>query len=136
MQHFHRAITTILFAAHALLGCCAHHACAFNSAFHGTHDAIVAAHAGHDCADSHGRSHEPVENGEPPRDPCHHDSCSYVPVQPPRVDHDGGQVLWLAAVMPSPTGEAEYVSPTTCDSGFPVGSYSDDLYVRFCALLI
>jgi hypothetical protein len=122
----------MLFAAHAILGCYVHHACGLGVASHGG----VAAQGEHHCASDHGTSHDPAENGEQPVVPCHHDSCSFVKVQPVRVDDGSGQILWVAAEMPAVGAGADAGSPTISNAAQPPAAFSVQLYVRFCALLI
>jgi hypothetical protein len=133
MRPLTRALTTLLFAAHAMLGCCAHHACGAEVA---RHDELVATHADHHCSTDHGDSHEPGENGEQPFGPCHHDACSFVKIQPVRVDHGGGQGLWVAAELPLISGGIDEISKSLFEAGLPAPSCPARLYVRFCALLI
>ena len=135
MQQISRTFTTMLFAAHALLGCCAHHACGAGVAANDLGDCSVACHSDDHCPAEHGTSHDPAEEGQAPCGPCDHESCSFVKVQPVRVDDGSGQVGWIAAVVPA-ASHVNTASQTLIDAGFPFASYAAPLYVRFCALLL
>jgi len=123
----------MLVAAHALLGCCAHHACGPDDAQHGAPLQQVADH--HGAAESGAPHHSGHEGGHSP-EWCQHDTCSFVKCPPVRVDDGSEQVVWSAAELAAVLGVVESAGQSLADTGFSVASPTAKLFVRYRALLL
>lgn len=125
------ASTSLLFAAHVLLGCCAHHAHG-QGCQAGYEVAVMGDHCDHHDAGQtscHGADHCPGG-------PCSHGWCTYVKIDGVRVDRDSSQSPWVA----SPAALADLLA-AACPWGehvpmVPVEAHSPRLYLLHCALVI
>ena len=134
MQQLNCAVTTFLFVAHAILGCCAHHASGHVGE---RHIQCEASHADDGClADEHGKSHEPASDGGNPVAPCQHGQCSFVKVEPVGIDSGLEQVLWAVATSPSLTDQIDEPRAAIHRPTYRANLPSAQLYVCYCALLI
>jgi hypothetical protein len=134
MQRFHRLLTSLVFTAHALLGCGVHHACQYGlGVIHHTADY----HSGHVCrAHGHDDSSAPANDDQEPTNSCQHVACSFVKAETPRIDFASRHVAGLAATLPV---EQDHGGQLVSTAGEPVcmaDLSSTQLYVWHCALLI
>lgn len=128
--------TSLLFAAHVLMGCCAHHA--HGHAHPAVHAYAAAGQWSGCCPCDHHECDEAVSHdaGGRPGEPCSHGWCTYVRVEDTQIDHDGFQVP-STFFIPPPNATAtagcsstEYVSMATADAP------PAHLYLLHCALVI
>jgi hypothetical protein len=134
MERLIQIVTSVVFAAHALLGCGVHHTCRHNpvvAVCSTTHD-----HS-HHCASHHeGESHE--SGGEQsPAEPCQHVSCSFVKAETVRLDQGVGHVEWIIPVAPAI--ELTATSQRLLALHEPLCTAdlnSTPLFVWYCALVI
>jgi hypothetical protein len=130
-MRFRHVLTSLVFAAHAVLGCGVHHAC---------HEACAGAvAAGHSCS-HHGHDEgpdaPPGEGEHSPGRPCQHLACSFVKADTVRVDQ-GEHVSWDATTLLfSARAEAAQRPGTAGKSICAADLSSAQVYVWHCALLI
>jgi hypothetical protein len=134
MERLIQIVTSVVFAAHALLGCGVHFTCRHNPAVE-----VCAAdhHHAHDCA-SHDEG-SPYESGEDesPQAPCQHVSCSFVKAESVRLDY-GGQLVNLLAATPTLLEPVmlPHVYRTANEPLCAADLTSTPLFVWHCALVI
>lgn len=137
MQRFTRIVTALLLAAHAIAGCCAHHACGEGivgghiHAMQTTHSLGVVAEFADESA-----SHESSHECPAPRQPCDHDKCTYVVASAVRVDLGVGSCLGTAATLVAPSLPAVSESAAATQHNCRTTSVRPSIYVCYCALLI
>jgi hypothetical protein len=134
MERLIQIVTSVVFAAHALLGCGVHYSCRHNPA---REICSATQHVHHDCGGHHeGQSHESSDEGLPEA-PCQHVSCSFVKAETVRVDQGVGHVEWIAAaamlVEPAATPQ---VFLTANEPLCAADLTSTPLFVWHCALVI
>jgi hypothetical protein len=134
MERLIQIVTSVVFAAHALLGCGVHYTCRHNPAVEvcsTTHD-----HS-HDCASHHEGESQESGDDQSPSEPCQHVSCSFVKAETVRVDQSAGHVEWVVPVAPSIelTATSQRFL-TTNEPLCAVELTSTPLFVWHCALVI
>lgn len=134
MQRIVYLLTSLVFAAHALLGCAAHRTCGHRTAvFTGQPEN----HADRDCA-AHYASHgnEPGEDRHQSPETCWHSACSYVKAETPRVDVSANWAASWAVLGPVEKGQADAWAADVGEPVHRVDFSSAQLYVWHCALII
>lgn len=134
MERLLQIVTSVVFAAHALLGCGVHYACRHNP----TREVCSAAHDHvHGCAGHHeGESPEPCDDHSPAA-PCQHVSCSFVKAETVRLDQSSGHVEWMAAsATPLELVESPQVFLTVNEPLCAADLTSTPLFVWHCALIL
>jgi hypothetical protein len=133
MQTFVCVLTSLVFAAHALLGCGAHRTCEHRTAI--LADSAVR-HAEHACRAHHEEHDEaPCDGDHESPDPCSHSVCSYVKAETQRVDLLNDTLALRAALTPvelQDDAAAAAVFQPVCLADIS----STHLYVWHCALII
>jgi hypothetical protein len=134
MERLIQIVTSVVFSAHALLGCGVHYACRHNPA---REVCSTTHHHSHECA-SHdeGDSQEPLDD-HTPAVPCQHVACSFVKAESVRLELDRGhgECLAAAAIVVEPAA-APQVFMTTHKPLCAVDLTSTPLFVWHCALII
>jgi hypothetical protein len=129
-MRFRHLLTSLVFAAHALLGCGVHHV--WQQA------PPIAVAAGHSCSHhDHNKGPEAPAGGErSPGPPCQHLACSFVKADTVRVDQGEDESWALASLLcPARAGAAQQLrsaANTICAADLS----SAQVYVWHCALLI
>jgi hypothetical protein len=134
MQNVVCLVTSLVFAAHALLGCGAHRTCEHRTA---VLDEQVHSHAAHECAIHHGgHSDAPADDEHHSPEPCSHTVCSYVKVETQQADlsHDV-RLAWIA-LAPVDASAVEAVGAAVGEPVCRADLSSTQLYVWHCALII
>jgi hypothetical protein len=134
MRRLHCLTAIVLLVAHAVLGCCAHHACAWMLATGHMHDAYTS--HDHSSDHDHDSCDPPADHNHGPVAACTHGSCSFVKADPVRVDDGSERPTWGAAALP-------IIAETFCPAWGAIeaanilaDSCSARLYVCYCALVI
>ncbi|MEX0612098.1 MAG: hypothetical protein WD229_08250 [Pirellulales bacterium] len=134
MQRFTQLLTSVIFAAHALLGCGVHHIC--------QHGSVVVESAAHQCshhdgpASHRGDSHAPADNHQCPMQQCQHMACSFVKTDTVRIDHGERTISLVASLHCTAQTDAAQTHHAACDPICKANFSSVQLYVWHCALLI
>lgn len=134
MPRLHHLLTSLAFAAHALLGCGVHHVWQQGSAVF-EHAELSCSHHG-DLSHYPGHSPAPADHQPCPSERCPHIGCTFVKADTVRIDLNDQTASPVAtprcAVQASFTdfGRAE------CDVAGLAKLSSAHLYVWHCALLI
>jgi hypothetical protein len=133
MQSFVCLLTSLVLAAHAVLGCGAHRPCEHRAAIlaDGT-----AAHAGHECAAHHGHSDLPCEKERDSSEPCSHSVCSFVKAETQRVDLSNDAVTSWAGSASLALSQSGTLTAAIREPVFRADITSTHLYVWHCALII
>jgi hypothetical protein len=127
-------VTSVVFAAHALLGCGVHYTCRHNPA---VAVCSTADHHSHDCASHHEDDSQESSDDPAPAAPCQHVSCSFVKAETVRVEQGMGHVEWIVQVAPSI--ELTATSQRILVANEPLCAAdltSTPLFVWHCALVI
>jgi len=136
MRRLVQIFTSLTFAVHAVLGCCAHHAC-------GRADAHEpkgpSAHVSHDCHGNDCERSEPVGEKEWPSQTCEHTACSFVKAELVQVAGPDVQVCWVMTLDGLAGGSGMFSGVGFLNSAeydFSPNLAAAPLYVWHCALLI
>jgi hypothetical protein len=133
MREFIGILTSLVFASHAALGCCAHHAHAARHGSAGAHG--VGSDWRHDHA-GHEHNDTPVDEEEHSSGGCDDGSCVFLKSDLAKVHVAGNHALCLpadaACAVQRPNMRAAAISFRTLS----VDARSAELYVWHCALLI
>jgi hypothetical protein len=123
-------LTTLVFAAHAILGCGVHHLCAVPVELpsHG-----CSQHGG--LMSHHSESPVPTDGEDRSGHSCNHTACAFVKADTPRIEHGERSLLPVCVPIPIarvPAAVLYWQSPEKIGAGI----LSAQLYVWHCALLI
>ena len=134
MQLYSRLLTSLVFAAHAMLGCGAHRTCDHSSAIV---NCAPSSHAVQECvAHQSGHGEKPSHHGHEPSAPGSHSVCSYVKAETQRIDLSNDVAALFAAIAPvDPIHDGIFthaVGAPICRADLS----STQLYVWHCALII
>lgn len=137
MQRYMRILTALLLAVHAMVGCCAHHACGAGVDC-GHKQATLALHAwgGAVTVDDAFVAHETSHEGQLPPKPCSHGKCTYVAAAAARVDLGSEPCPWTAAALGTVARSAASASNAAMPLNCRTAAVGPSLYVCYCALLI
>jgi hypothetical protein len=134
MQSLVCLLTSLVFAAHAVLGCGAHRTCEHGTA---TWADATARHAEHACVAHHnGHDATPCDNHQHSSEPCSHSVCSFVKAETQRVDVSSDVIALWAASAPAELGLGDAGSAAVFEPICRADLSSTQLYVWHCALII
>ena len=134
VQRFHHLLTSLVFAAHALLGCGVHHVCQNGSAI-GERAAQPCSH--HDGPAGHREdSPGPADDAQRPSRSGQHTACSFVKADTVRIEHGERYASPIAGPLCLRRMEAVQVGRVECEPICEANLSSTHLYVWHCALLI
>jgi hypothetical protein len=134
MQSIVCLLTSLLFAAHALLGCGAHRACEHGTAIWA---GSATAHAEHECVAHHdGHDGAPSDKDHDSSEPCSHSVCSFVKAETQRVDKSNDVVTSWVLSAPVELGQGDAASLAVFEPVCRTDLSSTQLYVWHCALII
>jgi hypothetical protein len=125
-------MTSLVFAAHALLGCGAHRTCEHRTAI--LSDA-AATHMEHDC-DAHHAGHDDVPCDDERSGSCSHSVCSYVKAEAQRIDLSNDLLALSSALAPVELGPGNATAAAVLEPVCRFDLSSTQLYVWHCALII
>jgi hypothetical protein len=134
MQFSVSLLTSLMFAAHALLGCVAHRTCEHRSAIV---SCTATSHAGHACTAHHdGHDGEPAEHEGGSSESCLHSDCSYVKADTQQVDLSADMALLIGTIVAvDPHHEGSFAAAIR-DPICRADLTSTQLFVWHCALII
>jgi hypothetical protein len=133
VQEFRHLLTSLVFAAHALLGCGVHQLC--------QHATEPVERAAHHCSHHDGPAGHPSESQAPadghrcPLQTCQHIACSFVKSDTVRIDHGERNLAPVTLPIHTTPAAASPFDHAWCDSS-KANLSSARLYVWHCALLI
>jgi hypothetical protein len=127
-------LTSLVFAAHALLGCGAHRSCELGTAILAGSGAVDEERhcAAHDC----GNGETPCDGDREPSETCSHSACSYVKAESQRVDAADDVAAFCATPAPVDLQHFAATSAAVLEPVCRVDLSSTQLYVWHCALII
>jgi hypothetical protein len=118
MKRFQSVLASLMFAAHALVGCGAHQACQYSATSQHDDEHTPGEHAHHDCGAHDGESSTPCDHESSPA-ACDHEDCSYLKVNSSQADVNA-DLFSLAAFS---------VSVDECGPQVAVAAFEPDLLI-------